>query len=73
MISFFNTEFSLYVCLFQKLSRSIKPRSNEFGELPIASKDNLKEMATLIEGKAPQIPPIIVFPETIKNSKYNNL
>jgi len=30
-------------------------------------------MATLIEYKAPQIPPIIVFPETVKNSKYNNL
>ncbi|XP_022163454.1 sodium- and chloride-dependent GABA transporter ine-like isoform X1 [Myzus persicae] len=54
---------------YQKLNRSIKPRSNEFGELPIASKDNLKEMATLIECKAPQIPPIIVFPETVKNSK----
>ncbi|CAI6366655.1 unnamed protein product [Macrosiphum euphorbiae] len=58
---------------YQKLHRSIKPKSNEFGELPIASKDNLKEMATLIEYKAPQIPPIIVFPETVKNSKYNNL
>ncbi|VVC33584.1 Sodium:neurotransmitter symporter [Cinara cedri] len=49
---------------YQKLNKSIKPRSNEFGELPVGSKDNLKEMDTLIECKMTQIPPIVVFPET---------
>lgn len=62
-----------YFFFLQKLNRSIKPRTNYFGELPIASKDNLKEMTTLIECKVPQIPPIIVYPENIENIKiYNN-
>ncbi|XP_025409573.1 sodium- and chloride-dependent GABA transporter ine-like isoform X1 [Sipha flava] len=51
--------------LHQKLNRSIRPRSNDFGELPIASKINIKEMATLIECKIPQISPIVNYPETI--------
>ncbi|XP_050546468.1 sodium- and chloride-dependent GABA transporter ine isoform X2 [Daktulosphaira vitifoliae] len=41
---------------YQKLKESIKPRSNYFGELPALSKDNLKEMTTLIEYKVPEIP-----------------
>ncbi|XP_050420385.1 sodium- and chloride-dependent GABA transporter ine-like [Adelges cooleyi] len=55
---------------YQKLNKSIKPRSNDFGELPTASKDNLKEMATLIECKVPEIPPIVIVPAD-KDRKHN--